>query len=55
MHEIRLYGELHRFVPVLAAAKGFRTAEVVVQHRPRQHRPIEVRRVAAHARACSTC
>ena len=37
MHEIRLYGELHRFVPVLAAAKGFRTAEVVVQHRPRQH------------------
>jgi dolichol-phosphate mannosyltransferase len=35
MHEIRLYGELHRFVPVLAAAKGFRTAEVVVQHRPR--------------------
>lgn len=36
MHEIRLYGELHRFVPVLAAAKGFRTAEVVVQHRPRK-------------------
>ncbi len=37
MHELRLYGELHRFVPVLAAAKGFRTAEVVVQHRPRKH------------------
>lgn len=37
LHEIRLYGELHRFVPVLAAAKGFRAAEVVVQHRPRQH------------------
>jgi dolichol-phosphate mannosyltransferase len=37
MHEIRLYGELHRFVPVLAAAKGFRTGEVVVQHRPRIH------------------
>jgi glycosyltransferase involved in cell wall biosynthesis len=37
MHEVRLYGELHRFVPVLAAAKGFRTAEVVIQHRPRQH------------------
>jgi dolichol-phosphate mannosyltransferase len=36
MHEIRLYGELHRFVPVLAAAKGFRAAEVVVQHRPRK-------------------
>lgn len=37
MHELRLYGELHRFVPVLAAAKGFRTAEVIVQHRPRNH------------------
>jgi dolichol-phosphate mannosyltransferase len=34
--EVRLYGELHRFVPVLAAAKGFRAAEVVVAHRPRQ-------------------
>ncbi len=37
MHEIRLYGELHRFVPVLAAAKGFRVGEVVVKHRPRKH------------------
>lgn len=36
MHEIRLYGELHRFVPVLAAAKGFRVGEVVVAHRPRK-------------------
>jgi glycosyltransferase involved in cell wall biosynthesis len=36
MHEIRLYGELHRFVPVLAAAKGFRAGEVVVEHRPRR-------------------
>ena len=37
MHEIRLYGELHRFVPVLAAAKGFRVGEVVVEHRPRKY------------------
>jgi glycosyltransferase involved in cell wall biosynthesis len=36
-HEISLYGELHRFLPVLAAAKGFRTGEVVVHHRPRRH------------------
>ena len=36
MQEIRLYGELHRFVPVLAAAKGFRVGEVVVVHRPRK-------------------
>jgi len=34
--EVQLYGELHRFVPVLAAARGFRVGEVVVQHRPRE-------------------
>ena len=33
---VPLYGELHRFVPVLAAAKGFRVAEVVVEHRARR-------------------
>jgi dolichol-phosphate mannosyltransferase len=35
IHEIRLYGELHRFVPVLAAARGFRIGETPVEHRPR--------------------
>jgi hypothetical protein len=34
--EVRLYGELHRFVPVLAAAKGFRTTEIEVAHRARR-------------------
>jgi glycosyltransferase involved in cell wall biosynthesis len=34
--EVRLYGELHRFVPVLAHARGFRVAEIVIQHRPRK-------------------
>jgi dolichol-phosphate mannosyltransferase len=34
--EVRLYGELHRFVPVLAAARGFRIGEIVVHHRPRK-------------------
>jgi glycosyltransferase involved in cell wall biosynthesis len=34
--EIRLYGELHRFIPVLAHARGFRVAEVPVHHRPRR-------------------
>jgi dolichol-phosphate mannosyltransferase len=37
MLEVRLYGELHRFVPVLAAARGFKVTEVVVQHRPRKY------------------
>ena len=34
--EIRLYGELHRFVPVLAAARGFRVGEIEIEHRPRR-------------------
>ena len=36
VREVRLYGELHRFVPVLAAARGFKIGEGVIQHRPRQ-------------------
>src|SRR5204862_4468342 len=35
--EVRLYGELHRFVPVLAHARGFRVAEIEIQHRPRKY------------------
>ncbi len=34
--EVRLYGELHRFVPVLAAARGYKVGELVVQHRARK-------------------
>jgi glycosyltransferase involved in cell wall biosynthesis len=33
--EVPLYGELHRFVPLLAAWRGFQVAEVAVSHRPR--------------------
>jgi len=33
--ELRLYGELHRFIPALAADLGARVAEVEVHHRPR--------------------
>ncbi|MBQ5789686.1 MAG: glycosyltransferase, partial [Thermoguttaceae bacterium] len=35
--EITLYGELHRFVPVLAAARGYKVGEKVVQHRARKY------------------
>lgn len=35
--EVRLYGELHRFIPVLAAARGFRVSEIVINHRPRRY------------------
>lgn len=34
--EVRLYGELHRFVPVLAAGRGFRVGEITINHRARQ-------------------
>jgi glycosyltransferase involved in cell wall biosynthesis len=46
--EIRLYGELHRFIPVLAHARGFRVTELPVHHRPRKfgHSKYGVRRFA---------
>jgi glycosyltransferase involved in cell wall biosynthesis len=37
VHGLRLYGELHRFIPVLAHYRGFRIAELPVNHRPRAH------------------
>jgi glycosyltransferase involved in cell wall biosynthesis len=36
VEEIRLYGELHRFIPALAAWRGFSVTEIPVHHRPRQ-------------------
>ena len=35
IHRIRLYGELHRFIPVLAAEAGARITEVPVRHHAR--------------------
>ncbi len=35
--EIKLYGELHRFIPVLAADRGFRVGEIAIRHRPRRY------------------
>jgi glycosyltransferase involved in cell wall biosynthesis len=34
--EVRLYGELHRFIPVLAAARGFKVGELAIHHRTRK-------------------
>lgn len=44
--EIRLYGELHRFVPVLASARGWKVGEIAIHHRPRKfgHSKYGVRR-----------
>ena len=36
LRELPLYGELHRYIPVLAYARGFRVAELPVEHRPRR-------------------
>jgi glycosyltransferase involved in cell wall biosynthesis len=35
LDEIDVYGELHRFIPVLASAKGFTFAEVKIKNLPR--------------------
>ena len=37
LDEVTIYGEMHRFIPVLAAARGFRVTEIAVQHHPRIH------------------
>lgn len=34
---LSLHGELHRYIPVLAQWRGFRVAEVDVDHQPRRH------------------
>jgi glycosyltransferase involved in cell wall biosynthesis len=35
--ELPLYGELHRFIPVMAHARGYRVAELPVEHHPRRY------------------
>lgn len=34
---LRIYGELHRYIPVLAHDAGFAVAEIEVEHSPRRH------------------
>jgi len=34
---LNLYGELHRYIPVLAHYRGYRVTELPVNHRPREH------------------
>ena len=37
IESIDIYGDLHRYIPCLAAQKGFRIAEIPVHHNKRQH------------------
>lgn len=34
---VHVYGEMHRYIPVLAKMTGFSCTEIVVQHHPRKH------------------
>ena len=34
---LKLYGEMHRFIPILAHSDGYRVAEVAVEHQARSH------------------
>lgn len=35
--DLKLYGDLHRFIPVLAHQRGFRVTEIPVRHEPRRY------------------
>lgn len=37
IEEVNLYGELHRFIPALLHARGYRLTELAVEHHPREH------------------
>jgi dolichol-phosphate mannosyltransferase len=37
LRNVRLYGEMHRFIPIYARWQGARIAELEVQHHPRRH------------------
>ena len=37
LDEVMVYGERHRYIPVLASYRGFRLGEVKIDHAPREH------------------
>ena len=37
IEQIKLYGELHRYIPALANDLGYRIGEIEVEHHPRRH------------------
>ncbi len=36
LDQVSIYGELHRYIPVLASRRGFRVGEIAVHHMPRR-------------------
>jgi glycosyltransferase involved in cell wall biosynthesis len=39
---VKLYGEMHRWIPVLGKVEGFKTTEIVVTHHPRTANTVSV-------------
>lgn len=37
LENVSIYGELHRYIPVLASRRGFSVDEIEVRHHPRRH------------------
>jgi glycosyltransferase involved in cell wall biosynthesis len=37
LEQVAIYGELHRYIPVLASRRGFAVGEIQVTHHPRRH------------------
>lgn len=37
LEQVSIYGELHRYIPVLASRRGFTVGEIEVRHHPRRH------------------
>lgn len=37
LEQVAIYGELHRYIPVLASRRGFAVGEIEVKHHARQH------------------
>lgn len=47
--ELEIYGDLHRFIPIIARSQGFKVVEVDVRQSPRQ-RKLRVERFGAYVR-----
>ena len=52
---LKLYGEMHRFLPAIASEQGVSIAEVVVNHRARQHGQSKYGISRTDPRRSSTC
>jgi glycosyltransferase involved in cell wall biosynthesis len=37
LEQVSIYGELHRYIPVLASRRGFKVGEIEVRHHPRRY------------------